>query len=311
MSINNLINNSINDELIEIISSAIFTQEFANLVESMNKPRFTIKQLNIKPRDATYWDKQFIMPTLKKPGAQRKYTLTQSIWIKLIEQMRSLGINLEVIKKLKENILQPKIDLSEISPEFIKYFADKINSKSEIKISEDEILSELKKDQSTFLDKTVFAVIILRSQIHCIANKNGEFYLYDPAEFHKIISNDSVFKDFISKPYFCLSISEAYQSLVKEWSPKPFIEEISILSRTELEILKMIRRKDVNSISIRYKNGDPILVELEEQNKISMEQRFLDIIAKNGYQKISVSTQNGQIVHYQNKIQIKLNKGTK
>lgn len=311
MSINNLINNSINDELIEIISSEIFTEEFANLVESMNKPRFTIKQLNIKPRDATYWDKQNILPSLIKPGLQRKYTLTQSIWIKLIEQMRSLGINLEVIKKLKENILQPKIDLPEISPEFLKYFIEKINSKGEIIISEDEILSELKKDQSTFLDKTVFAIIILRAQIHCIANKNGEFYLYDPAEFHKIISNDSVFKDFISKPYFCLSISDAYQSLVKEWSPKPFIEEISILSRTELEILKMIRRKDVNSISIRYKNGDPILVELEEQNKISMEQRFLDIIAKNGYQKISVSTQNGQIVHYQNKIQIKLNKGTK
>ena len=73
----------------------------------------------------------------------------------------------------------------------------------------------------------------------------------------------------------------------------------------------MIRRKDVNSISIRYKDGEPDLLEVEERNEISMEQRFLDVITKNGYQKISVSTQNGKIVHFENKIQMKLNKRTK
>jgi DNA-binding transcriptional MerR regulator len=277
----------------------------------MTKPRFTIKQLNIKPRDATYWDKQRILPSLIKPGLQRKYTLPQSIWIKLIEQMRTLGIKLEIIEKLKNNLLTPKIDLIEISPELLKFIADKINNNNEKKISEETLLKEIKKDQSTIFDTIIFSTIILRTPIHCIANKEGEFYLYDPTEFQKIISNDLAFANFISKPYFSLSISEAYQSLVKEWTPKPFIEEISLLSHTELEILKVIRRKDVNSILIRYKKGEPDLIELEEQNKISIEQRFLDVIAKNGYQKISISTQNGEIVHFENKIQMKLNKGTK
>jgi hypothetical protein len=67
----------------------------------------------------------------------------------------------------------------------------------------------------------------------------------------------------------------------------------------------------VNSISIRYKDGEPDLLEVEERNEISMEQRFLDVITKNGYQKISVSTQNGKIVNFENKIQMKLNKRTK
>lgn len=311
MSINKFMDNSFNDELIEIISSAIFKEEFGNLVESMNKPRFTINQINIKPRDATYWDKQSIMPTLKKPGTQRKYTLPQSIWIKLIQQMRSLGINLEIIKKFKEKLLKPKIDLTEISLEFVEYFTDKINSNSEIKFSTEEILKQLKKEQSTIFDAIVLATVVFRTQIHCISNKDGEFYMFDPAEFQKIISNDPAFANFISKPHFSLSISEAYQSLVKEWSPKPYFEEISILSDSELEILKKIRRKDVNLISIRYKNGEPDLIEIEEQNIVSMEQRFLDAIAKNGYQKISITVQNGEIVHFQNKIQMKLNKGTK
>lgn len=78
-----------------------------------------------------------------------------------------------------------------------------------------------------------------------------------------------------------------------------------------MEILELIRRKDVNSITIKYKDGEPDLLEVEERNTISIEQRFLDVIAKNGYQKISVSTQNGKIVNFENKIQMKLNKRTK
>jgi len=86
---------------------------------------------------------------------------------------------------------------------------------------------------------------------------------------------------------------------------------LSILSNTELEILEYIRKKDVLSINIRYKKGEPDLIEIESENEISIEQRFLDVIAKNGFQKISVSTQNGKIVNFENKIQLKLNKRTK
>jgi hypothetical protein len=47
---------------------------------------------------------------------RRKYDIVQSIWIKLIQQMRSLGIGLNTIKSLKENLLEPKIDLSMVDP---------------------------------------------------------------------------------------------------------------------------------------------------------------------------------------------------
>ena len=47
----------------------------------------------------------------------------------------------------------------------------------------------------------------------------------------------------------------------------------------------MIRRNynELKSITIRFKDGEPDLLEVEEQNTISIEHRFLDVIAKNGF----------------------------
>jgi hypothetical protein len=98
---------------------------------------------------------------------------------------------------------------------------------------------------------------------------------------------------------------------MRDWVPDEPFEELYFLSNTEKEILAMIRRNDVNSIRIRFSEGAPHLLEVEEQSKITMEQRFLDIIAKNGYQKISVTTQNGKITNFENVILKKLNNSTK
>jgi hypothetical protein len=122
---------------------------------------------------------------------------------------------------------------------------------------------------------------------------------------------DEEFAEFVSQPYFCLSFAEAYRSLINEWSPEPFLSKTSLLTKTELEILELIRDKKVNSITIRLKDGKPYLLEIDEKYDISMEQRFLDVIAKNGYQKITVKTQKGKIVDFENKILKKLNDGTK
>jgi len=83
------------------------------------------------------------------------------------------------------------------------------------------------------------------------------------------------------------------------------------LSKTELSILEAIRKPNVSSINIRFKEGEPYLIEIDNLQEVSIEQRFLDVITKNGFQKISITTQNGKIVHFENKIQMKLNKSTK
>lgn len=298
-------------EEVKILTSSLFTDEFPHLLDELLESKYSINDLKIAPRDATYWDKQGILPIVKGPGMRRKYDIVQSVWIKLIQQMRSLGIALSTIKTLKENLLEPRIDLSMVDEATLLNLFSGIKNKYEDSLTPEQLLIEFKENGPSLFKSTVLATIIFRKSIHCIVNKDGDYILYDSHCHHEILSKEKEFAEFISEPYFSLSIPDAYRSLIIEWSPKPFLKEISLLSETELEILELIRRKDVNSINIRFKDGVPYLLEVDKKNEISMEQRFLDVIAKNGYQKISVSTQNGKIVHFENKIQMKLNKRTK
>ena len=298
------------DEEINFLTDSKYLEEYPNLINTIDIPIYSVSDLNISPRDATYWDKQGILPTVKGPGMRRKFDLYQSIWIKLIQQMRSLGISLVTIKSLKDNLLEPKIDVSQYDPETLNKILNAIQAKYNASISAEQILNELKENGPSLFKSTVLAAIIYRKDIHCIVNKDGEYILYDVFKHQELLSKNNVFTEFISQPYFCLSIAKAYQTLIKEWSPQAYISNSSLLSKTEIEILDMIRRKDVKSISIRFKDGEPDLLEVEEQNTISIEQRFLDVIAKNGFQQIKIATRHGKIVNFENKIQKKLNKST-
>jgi DNA-binding transcriptional MerR regulator len=301
----------ITDKEIEFLANADYLEEFPHLLQVMDQPKFTISDLQIPARDATYWDKQGVLPISKGPGMRRKYDLPQSIWLKLVQQMRSLGISLNTIKNLKDELLEPKIDVNKISPEVLSQILHQVSAKYDTTISVDQFLKEINENSTSVFNSIVLATIVFRKCYHCMVNKNGEYTLYEASRHQELVSKNEKFSNFISQPYFCISFSEAYKSLVKEWTPEPFITSISILSNTEVEILEMIRRKDVNSILIRYKKGEPDLIEIEEQKSVSIEQRFLDLIAKNGYQKINVTTQNGKIVHFENRIQKKLSKRTK
>lgn len=298
-------------EEIDFLTDSLLSEEFPKLVESFDQAIYSINDLKISPRDATYWDKQEVLPKIKGPGLRRKYTLEQSMWIKLIQQMRSLGISLSTIKDLKDHLLEPKIDLSQLDPEKVMQILKNYRGKSDYEATLEQLVNDINEEEITFFKSIVLATIVFRKRFSCIVNKDGDYIIYETSEFNELLSTEEEFAEFVSQPYFCLSFAEAYRSLIKEWTPEPFFSESSLLTRTELEILKAIRKGNVKSINIRFKNGEPDLLEIDETNNITIEQRFLDVITKNGYQKITLSTRGGKIVHFENKVLKKLNKSTK
>jgi DNA-binding transcriptional MerR regulator len=301
----------VDEKELDFLSKALFQEEFPNLIDTIDNPRFSVDDLNITPRDATYWDKQGILPAIKGPGTRRKYDLVQSVWLKFVQQMRSLGISLNKIRELKENLLEPKIDLSQLNPETLSKIVENLRTKYDSSLSVENFLSEINEYGPSVFKTTILATIIFRKKYLCLVNHFGDFLIYDSTKHSQLLSESEEFEEFTTTPHISLSFADAYSMLVQNWAPKPYLCEISLLSETEIEILNMIRKTNINSITIKYKKGEPDLLEVEEKNAISIEQRFLDVITKNGFQKISVATRNGDIVNFVNKIQKKLNKSTK
>jgi DNA-binding transcriptional MerR regulator len=288
-----------------------FKDEYPYLNETMTKPQFTIGDLNLSPRDANYWDKQGVLPEIKESGLRRKYDLVQSVWIKLIQQMRKLGIGLKTIELLKNDLLKSEVNIDEWKKEDVKRVVEEMNKRLDTNFGYEEMLKKLEEAKPPFFSHILMVTILFRKSLNCLVNEEGRYIVYSPTAFYQNLEFSKELHQFMSKPYFSLSISQAYRDLVIDWAPKKFMPNISILSNTEQEVLDYIRKKNVNSITIRYNEGEPYLLEIDEKYDISMEQRFLDVIVKNGYQKITVKTQKGKIVDFENKILKKLNKGTK
>lgn len=298
----------INDEEVDFILNKLFSDEYPHFIQRLNEATFSINDLNIQPRDATYWDKQGVLPKIKGTGMRRKYDLVQSFWLKLVQQMRTMGISLSIIKKLKEKMLEPYIEGNEVNHDSLKLIVEKLNAKMDTSYNVDEVLALLEKEQPSIFQSSLMVTVLFRKQIHCLVNSEGFFILYDISKHQELMKNNEEFHEFISQPFFCVNLSKAYQTLVNEWSTKDNFSEFSLLSESELEILKLIRKNDIKKITIRFKNGEPYLIEVDETKTASLEQRFLDVILKNGYQKISITVQNGNIANYENTIQYKIKK---
>ena len=302
----------LDEEELNCMMSFNFKDEFPHLIDTMYKPQFTIGDLKLSPRDANYWDKQGVLPEIKESGLRRKYDLVQSVWIKLIQQMRKLGIGLKTIELLKNDILKSEVNIiDEWKIEDIKRLVEEMNKRLDTNFGYEEMLKKLEKASPPFFAHVLMVTILFRKSLNCLVNSEGRYIVYSPTAFYQNLEFSKELHEIMSKPFFSLSITQAYRDLVVDWAPKKFMPNISILSNTEQEVLDYIRKKNVNSITIRYKDGEPDLLEIDEQSNISLEQRFLDVIAKNGFQKITVKTQKGKIVDFENKILKKLNKGTK
>lgn len=100
-----------------------------------------------------------------------------------------------------------------------------------------------------------------------------------------------------------------FESLIRKEFPNNSFDSIgqvgesNDLSDDELQLLYFIRSGDFESIKIRIKNGEVLLIEAEE--KIDVSQRIVDIIKKGAFQDIEIKTQLGKIVSIKSTEKIK------
>lgn len=290
-----------------------YKDDFKQLDDTLDEPRFVISQLGITARDASYWDKQGILPDLKGKGARRRYDLIQSVWIRLIPQMRSLGIGIASIKLLKEevfntgttfyDIIKNKNNVKNLMGQFKIIMGDDFDQDKVEKILE----SENVKNQSKNLNFNMFRyglmmVILFKKNISLLVTEKGFFTLYSLEHHNELLIKDPNFKQIISSPHFSISLSEAYAGLVKSWKEKPFFEQITIVSDGELKILNALKEPELKSVTIKFKDGELDLIEKVKESDVDLGSRFMDVICKNGYQTVTIKTRAGKIVNYENRI---------
>lgn len=290
-----------------------YKDDFKQLDKTLDEPRFVISQLGITARDASYWDKQGILPDLKGKGARRRYDLIQSVWIRLIPQMRRLGIGIATIKLLKEEVFNPdttyydiikdKNKVKELMEQLKKIMGDNFDKDKVEKILEsDKVKNDSKNLSFNLFRYGLMMVILFKKNISLLVTEKGYFTMYSLERHNELLTKDPNYKLIINSPHFSISLSEAYADLVKSWKEEPFFEQITIVSDGELKILNALKEPELKSVTIKFKDGELDLIEKVKENDVDLGSRFMDVICKNGYQTVTIKTRAGKIVNYENRI---------
>lgn len=301
----------------DYILNGKYLEDFPGLQHFMHEPIFTIADLGIKPRDATYWDKNEILPELLGKGARRKYTLIQSVWIRLIVQFRRMDASIAVIKSFKEKLFDISIDLEKAfeNPEILALMQKALEAQG-IKADVKELLKKETTEGRSLtksvgmLEGIILTTIALKKRIQFLVGLGGDYMPYSLDKHDYIINEIPKAKEFIEAPHYSISVWIAVLELMVKWQNETFFDDISLLSEEELKIIETIRKPNVKSIKVRLSNGEVSLIEKTVEEKLNPSTQVMDLIMRHGYQNIEIKTQNGKVVQYTNTVMEKI-KGTK
>ena len=306
--------NILDQEELDYLNSSEYKFDYPGLSEAMDVPRFTISDLGVTARDATYWSKKEILPEIKGGNTtRRKYTLKQALWIKLIQQLRSFDISLRQIKKIKDHLLSSDVNIKELIENeqvniILERLVDKDGQLEEYKklMKDPSFLKELEGQNLDVFEIMVLYTIIFRRDVSYIVTVDGYClpYVFDKHEMMK--KNLPEFGLLMKSPHIVLSLSQAYSQLIQEWSEKKWFNEVSIVSKDEKKILGLIRDKSTKELRIMKNKNEVDRVILIKDKSINVIEEFANHIVRNGYQTITISTRQGKPVHFKNEVSIKL-----
>jgi DNA-binding transcriptional MerR regulator len=304
----------LDQEELDYIKSAEYKLDYPGLIDAMNIPRFTIKDLCVKARDATYWSKKEILPVVIGGNTtRRKYTLKQAIWIKMIQQLRSFDVSLVQIKKIKDHLIRPEVNAREfIETEQMLLILEQIAiddgnlEQYKKRIKDPVFLKSLEGQQIDFFEIMVLYTIIFRRDVSYIVLVNGYCYpyVYDKHEMMK--KRVPEFDSLMKSPHLVLSLSQAYSQLIQDWNEKKWFNQVSIVTTDEKKILRLMRDSSTKELRIMKNDNQLDRVILIKDNSIDEIEQFANHIVRNGYQTITITTRQGKPVHFKNEVSIKL-----
>ncbi|MDP1801733.1 MAG: hypothetical protein Q8L81_10295 [Bacteroidota bacterium] len=275
------------------------------LEDELLTEEFTLNDLGISARRLQNWSESGLLPDSdRETDENHKFSFVGLIWLKLVIELRGIGIPLQIIKEAKKHLLKKKtlnetIGLTndkEVAEWLYKIWQDQISVSREKFIKDFTAKGFYKKFQSKKVSQLYWLIMLSlkkREGINIIVFDNGaatginqneppdeEIALYLAKNTH------------ITVPLFKLLLN-----FIDDKENFDFLSKAKILNDEELKILLLLSTGNFLTMTIHFKNAKPFVMETKEKSKVSKEARLSEILLTKGYQKIEVTTQDGEITY--------------
>jgi len=285
---------------------------YSKLFSFVREKKFTLKEVGVTYRWITHWHSKGLLIRNYEESKWRKFDLIEYVWLRMIIQMRKFNISLEMIKRIKENLIQEipvseALDNKEIIDLVIKLAKEDKRTEIENVLKSGNVLENMK-DQSINLFETLIMDIISfhNSFSIFISSKDVVPIKHSSLEF---LSSTSSFNNILTGSFISISMSEILRDFMLGEHGIKQKQKLALLSDSEEQVLNTLREDNLKSVMVRYGTNQQIdILETVRVETVDKRARLMDFIMSNGYQDITIKTQNGEIVYCENKRKTLINK---
>ncbi|MEO6303251.1 MAG: hypothetical protein ABIP51_08760 [Bacteroidia bacterium] len=302
-------NNSISNKL-AIDLNAFFGKEVienvGELFEQLHQPFLFGTQLEINLRNLNNWK---TVLASKENLTTKRFTFSEFIWYKIVEQLREAGLSLPIILKFKENFLQP-IKAKQI----IAKAQEAKNYIEDLKLSRDQkeqltkfLASPEYKNTIDNLSFTLLDIIITESTLKRLPLSlavflDGEFIIIDKTKEQFYTEEDK--NRLLFDTYITVSVTSIFNKFLRSDLSDYVVPKLGLLSYAENKLFEVVHSGDYESITIHFKDKKIKALELKKSENIK--DRIIDILNSGEFGEFIIKKHKNQITKIENTQKITL-----
>lgn len=257
-----------------------------------------------------YWRRKGLTPFLPKGQWIYNISFAELIWLRMLDTLRRFSVSLPLMQGLANYLFQDAYD-NNLPKKNLLHNKERLEQKKlagsllpedarllsivEKSLEDDNFLHAMKYDQNyltLLIDNTIKSyndcAIILFEDGNVAEQKGTEYYTH---------SNEVID---ITKPHIKMSITH----YLSEFFDESEISNISIsfiLDDYERQILKEMKDKNVNEISIKMRDGKPITIKSTRMGEFTKEEakEIRKVLGLKNYESIQISTRDERTLNYQ------------
>ncbi len=299
--------------------AAGISRDFPEVTAAMTKKPFRATETGVHPKLMADWNRKGLLIADHEKNKRHDFSLTEFVWIKMIEKMREYNFSLEFIRAFRNEVVAPvpiKVDSVLKSPEMrqamVNMFPPEHQEKVGLMFSQPEMVEKLlaaipQGMVSNHLDGHIVFALLVKRPISFLIDQNGRGTVFSPVIFEHSDVDHQPFFDMVARSHVSISLTEVLAEVLTIAPIEKVSGKLQFLTDSEALVFKALKEEDVLSVKVKFDDrGEMDLMEVTEGRAVDKGSRLMELILMNGYQNITIKTQKGAIVRCENTRKVKL-----
>ena len=281
---------------------------------------YKVIDTEIHPKLLADWNKHDLLLWKPERHKMHRFSLTEFVWVKIIEKMRQLNFPFSAIRTFKDELMiEPLSELADELPE--SFIMDQLKNIDGFESNKEAVdffnqlnVKQLLKDylpeqanNGNLLEILITTSLFLNSPVSFLIDHLGQAIIFNPILLNEGVYDNEDIGDLFSTSFVCISLNEILSTVLVLSDLEVLHGRLMLISDQEANVIQALREGDVSSVLVRFdKEHEMDLMEIKKHKRVEREARLFELMMSHGYEDITVKTIHGKVVHCEKTRKVKL-----